>query len=961
MKKAIIIIVGILLVIIISAVFILPRLITLDKFKGRIEDSLEASLNREVSLGDISLALWPGIGAEVKDVTIANLAGFSKGDFVRIKSLQVLIQILPLLSGNIEVDKCILTEPRLWIEKNAAGKFNFSDLLEAEKEVAGEKPIPEEKEIPRFIKGLMVSKAAIDDAEVHYADYSRPGKKGISLEDVDLHLKNISIDRPVELDLSFQLQEVPEKVHVKGTVGPLGKEMDIASSPVTIFLESKDLELKPLGKFLENGSNLGGLLSLRLAVKGKANEALNLDLDGSIKGLSYNEKKKMLVKDMDVAIKEKAILNLKEEEVIVQTGQVSSGDLLVTMGGKVSRITSQPDLDVSITAKDFPLSGWDTKFPTVDVLAGLGGKGDINVSLKGRVDSVIHSKGSTHVKGLSYSDKKTQKVVVKDFSTQIDHAVSVNLKKSVADIRSLDLTLKGCPIHITGTISQLEKPQPYLNLSVAAKGLSLSGWDKTFPAVEPIAGLTGTGDINWLVKGKMDSDFYVSGTTSLKQLTYKDPETRKTLVQNLDLKINHPLALDMKREVLDIKNLRLELQGTPVAIKGMINQFKEHPYVDLKVAAQNIPLKKWQQAFPLLQEMVDLKGDVTLGANFKGKLDKLIDASVLLNSGQLEIDRVKQMNPGPQKRQSIEQKAQTQVGAVIKGKEGVKAEGEIADRINLVGKVTIGQGRFENIRFNNLSADLTKKGKLFELSNMVFHTFKGKITAKGRVDMQGAIPRFSFATKVDGAEVNQVYNTFASPKDLLFGLLATDFTMDGVGFKEEELTKNLNASGRLNLKDGRITSFDLLREIALIAKLMGVETHGIETRFDDLSMGFSIKSGKIFTDNLSLTMKDMKMAASGYIGLDKTIDLSARAWLSPRFKMPGFTQYAFEKDENGRVIVPFRLAGTLLKPKLALDTTALKTRVQKEIKEQIEKGVEKIPVEKELKEIFKDVLPKRKK
>lgn len=945
MKKAIIIIVGILLLIIISAVFILPRLITLDKFKGRIEESLEASLNREVSLGDISLVLWPGIGAEVKDVTIANLSGFSKGDFIRIKSLQVLIQILPLLSGNIEVDKCILTEPRLWIEKNAAGKFNFSDLLEAEKEVAGEKPIPEEKEIPRFIKGFMVSKAAIDDAEVHYADYSRPGKKGMSIEDVDLHLKNISIDRPVELDLSFQLQEVSEKVHVKGTVGPLGKEMDIASSPVTIFLESKDLELKPLGKFLENGSNLGGLLSLRMAVKGKANEALNLDLDGSIKGLSYNEKKKMLVKDMDVAIKEKAILNLKEEEVIVQTGQVSSGDLLVTMGGKVSHITSQPDLDVSITAKDFPLSGWDTKFPTIDVLAGLGGKGDINVSLKGRVDSAIHSKGGTHVRGLSYSDKKTQKVVVKDFSTQIDHAVSVNLKKSVADIRGLDLTLKGCPIHITGTISQLEKPQPYLNLSVAAKGLSLSGWDKTFPAAESIAGLTGTGDINWLVKGNMYSDFYVSGTTSLKQLTYKDPETQKTLVQNLDLKINQSLALDMKREVLNIKDLRLELQGTPVAIKGMINQFKEHPYVDLKVAAQNIPLKKWQQAFPLLQEMVDLKGDVTLGANFKGKPDKLIDASVLLNSGQLEIDRVKQMNPGPQKRQSIEQ----------------KAEGEIADRINLVGKATIGQGRFENIRFNNLSADLTKKGKLFELSNMIFHTFKGKITAKGRVDMQGAIPRFSFTTKVDGAEVNQVYNTFASPKDLLFGLLATDFTMDGVGFKEEELTKNLNASGRLNLRDGRITSFDLLREIALIAKLMGVETRGIETRFDDLSMGFSIKSGKIFTDNLSLTMKDMKMAASGYIGLDKSIDLFARAWLSPRFKMPGFTQYAFEKDENGRVIVPFRLAGTLLKPKLALDTTALKTRVQKEIKEQIEKGVEKIPVEKELKEIFKDVFPGRKK
>jgi len=716
-KKAIIIIVGILLVIIISAVFILPRVVTLDKFKGKIEGSLEASLNREVSLGDIGLVLWPGIGAEVKDVKIANLAGFSKGDFVRIKSLQVLIQFLPLLSGNIEVDKCILTEPRIWIEKNAAGDFNFSDLVKEEKEVA--KPTPEEEKTPEFIKGLMVSKAAIDGGEVHYVDYSRPKKKSTSLKDVDLHLKNISIDRPVELDLSFRLQEISEKIHVKGTVGPLGKEIDIMSSPVAITLESKDLALKPFGKFLEDGTNLGGLLSLCLAVKGKANETLNLDLDSSIKGLSYNEKQKMLVKDMDVAFKEKAILNLK-------------------------------------------------------------------------------------------------------------------------------------------------------------------------------------------------------------------------------------------REILDIKDLRLELQGVPVTIKGRINQFKEHPNVDLKATAQNIPLEKWQQVSPLLQEMVDLKGDITLRADFKGKSDKLINISLLLNSGRLEIDRVNQMKPGLQKKQPIERKAQTQ-------KQGVKAKEEIAGHINLAGKVTIGQGRFEKVKFNNLSANLTKKGNVFELTNMVFHTFKGKVTAKGGVDMRNATPRFSFTTKVDGAELNQIYNTFASPKDLLFGLLATDFTADGVGFKEEEFTKNLNASGRFDLKDGRITSFDLLREIALITKLMGVETSGKETRFNDLSMNFSIKSGKIFTDNLSLIMKDMKLAASGYIGLDKSIDLSARAWLSPRFKAPEFTQYLFERDENGRLIVPFRIAGTLLTPKLALDTKALKARVQKQIKEQIEKGVEKIPVEEELKGIFKDILPGRKK
>lgn len=62
MKKAIIAITSTLLVIIIFAVFILPRLITLEGFKRKIEATLETSLNRKIFLGDMGLAFWPGIG-----------------------------------------------------------------------------------------------------------------------------------------------------------------------------------------------------------------------------------------------------------------------------------------------------------------------------------------------------------------------------------------------------------------------------------------------------------------------------------------------------------------------------------------------------------------------------------------------------------------------------------------------------------------------------------------------------------------------------------------------------------------------------------------------------------------------------------------------------------------------------------------------------------------------------------
>jgi uncharacterized protein involved in outer membrane biogenesis len=827
MKKAIIVILGILLLIIISAVFILPRVIALNKFKGRIEAILETSLNRKVFLGDIGLTFWPGIGAEVKDVRIANVAGFSDKDFARLKALQILIKILPLLTGNVKVDRFILAEPTISIEKNRAGKFNFSDLMEEEKKPV-EKEAKEEKGA-RFVKGLMVSKASIDGGELRYLDYSKPQRKELLIQDIDLNLRDVSLEKPINFELSFRLKETPKKITLEGSVGPLGKDANVMEVPVAAVLEMKDLDLEPFRELLKNGSTIGGALSLNLRAEGRANEAVRVDLAGSIKEFSYGAKEKAYLKNLDVAIKQKAALNLREEKITIETGELSLGDLVVNMKGAITRVTSQPDLDVTVAAKDLPLSGLGEKFPAADALAGL----------------------------------------------------------------------------------------------------------------------TATGGINWSVKGQTGSNVQLTGNTSLARLSYRDPNTQETLVQDLDIDIKHSLVFDVKRDTLNIKDLALTVQETPVIVKGAISQLQESPSMDLNLGAEKIVLSKWKKAFPLLQETADVEGDVKINASLKGRLDRVVDIRFLVNSDRLEVDRVRKKESG-QKQAKVHEKA--------KGR--VEEKGDIFAGFDGEGKITIGQGRFEKITFQNFAANLVKKGGVFDLTSMAFDTFKGRITGKGQVDMTGKPALYRFDTKVDGVEAHEIYNTFASPKDMLFGLLLTDFTATGAGFEEQEFTKSLDAKGRLELRDGRLTTFSLLKEIASIANLLGVETYADETRFNNLSMNFKIESGRILTDNLSLTVKDFDLKASGNIGLDKTIDLSANAWLPSRLggKTPSFTQYIFERDEKGRLLIPFRMAGSLMRPKLTLNTQALKTKVKTEVKEEVGKAIEKIPVEKETKEILKDIL-----
>ncbi len=793
MKKVLIAILCVITVIIISAIFILPQLVTMDKFRGRIETVLEASLHRKATLGDMGLALWPGIGAEIEDVRISNLSGFSKEDFVRIKSLRILIKILPLLIGNVKVDKCILVEPYVLIEKNGDGKFNFTDLFEKEERGTEERPgerrakSKEKREIAS-IKWLVVSKAKVDNGVVHYFDWTKPEGREIYLNDIDLNLKDISLNRPIYMDLSFRLKETPGRVHAKGTFGPLSEDVDIMGAPLAIAFETKDLSLEPFNGFLGEGDTIEGLLNLHVKTQGKVNEVVNLKLDSSIKNLSSYRKERVFIKDMDVTISEEATLELKRGKATIQRGEISLGDLFIQMEGGVSDITSEPCLNINITTQDFPLSGWHETFPALDLINGLGG----------------------------------------------------------------------------------------------------------------------IGGINWSVQGPITSNLSLTGTTSLKHLTYLDKETGETMIRDLDIKIDHPLTLDIEGDLLRLKNLSLVLQEAPITINGKLRGLKGDLRMNLDISGQKVSLDKWQDTFPFLEQMVDVKGNVNFKADLKGMPDKLVDISFLLRSNQVEVNRTKRTR-------TVSGEKKRRVG--VDKRKRAKSSGSIAERINLKGKVTIDRGSFEEIMFRNFTTRLIKKGSTLELNNMAFEIFEGKVKANGGINMAGKVPLYHSGAALTRIEVNKLYNTLASPKDLLFGSLNASFTASGTGANEEELIKNLKASGQLVLNHGRITSFNLLKEVALVANLLGLETHHNETRFDKLSMNFKIHEGKIVTDNLYLIGKDLKVSASGNVGLDKTMDLSVRMWLPIGHK--------FKINEEGEIIIPFHLGGTVLGPKVKLDTRHL--------------------------------------
>src|SRR5581483_10350280 len=75
--------------------------------------------------GDISLSLLPSPALSVAGVRLANIQGGSTADMARLKSLDVSVSLIPLLSGNVQVTRVTLVDPVVLLETLPDGRANW--------------------------------------------------------------------------------------------------------------------------------------------------------------------------------------------------------------------------------------------------------------------------------------------------------------------------------------------------------------------------------------------------------------------------------------------------------------------------------------------------------------------------------------------------------------------------------------------------------------------------------------------------------------------------------------------------------------------------------------------------------------------------------------------------------------------------------------------------------------------
>lgn len=235
-----------LLAFIIAAVLALLFLVDANRFKPRIEAlAQEQGVALQIK-GDLGWKLWPSIGVAVADVSVAALSA-PELPIAQLRQASLLLKLMPLLSGNFQVDHILVDGAKVNLAVDANNKGNWEALTQPKN--PAQPSAPAAAGADEVSLKLTVERISLLDSSVDYAD-AKSGQK-ISLQDINLTLTDVNtLGKPFALDLAWTMALAPVDTSSLALKGRLQNRVTLDEKITRIQLDEGELQLEAQG----NGS-----------------------------------------------------------------------------------------------------------------------------------------------------------------------------------------------------------------------------------------------------------------------------------------------------------------------------------------------------------------------------------------------------------------------------------------------------------------------------------------------------------------------------------------------------------------------------------------------------------------------------------------------------------------------------------------------------------------------------------
>src|SRR5690348_1919575 len=349
--RVVLIIVGVLVVLILIAPFLIP----VNQFRPTIEEKASAALGRKVQLGDLSLSLLSG-SLSAENLSIGDDPKFSSAPFLTAKSLKVGVQLMPLIfSKTLNITGVTIDTPQVTLLHNPSGVWNFSSLGGPSAKAQAKQPPAQKTAAPE----LSIAKLELKNGKITVGPTN--SQKRSTYDNLNVTASDVSMVSKFPVTVTADLPD-GGKFKLDGTAGPVDQE-DTSLTPLDAKLAVSSLNLASTG-FLDSSAGLGGVLDLDGTLNSKGGEA---ETKGNVK-LS----KALLVAGgspagVPVTVNFGTKYNLRKNTGVLDPSTLNVGSAAAHLNGTYETAGEATTVNIKLDAKDMPAKDLQAFLPALGI------------------------------------------------------------------------------------------------------------------------------------------------------------------------------------------------------------------------------------------------------------------------------------------------------------------------------------------------------------------------------------------------------------------------------------------------------------------------------------------------------------------------------------------------------------------------------------------------------------------
>ncbi len=910
---------GIVVVLLVVAVVGLKLFFPVEKVRQMAEERGSEMMGRDLAVETLDVSFWGGLGVMLENVKIGNLPGDDGPNLLEADNIDLKLRMLPLIFGDVRVDRLIIERPTINMRKSPTGEVNYAfDLPDTT--VA---PEIEEQMTPETKSAAAA--VSFDDLEIHEGRLVyRDDSTGMVVEAVNFDLAT-SLENPrmaryessgkIKIDSLKVTLDEPYPVFAVGLQYAVSYDMN----DELVSIERADLTLNDL-RFKLTGQARQPLGDVTAKANIKSDRLTVADL---FKLLPAGQRE--MVKDYSIEGDFAFDADLDYEAVridreLTYTGTASLTDMVMSSNEiegelKFARclIDFKPDnLRMNIEDGSFdgqPLKGHlmvdDFEHPIIGgELAGSFNLVFLEPFLPVEADHKVSGRTAFDVKfsgpvgepaNMSFSGT----VAVTDGqyrSALVPEPIEGFTLDAFFDNRLLNIRTLACrfPSGNLDYVGRVNDLVPYLmadSVEVLSISPSVEGTLKgqvDFGMLKPYLPekgnpeLTGQLAVDVSFAGEINdpAGFKPRGTMAVTNASYTDsllPEP----IENFQAK------LELKPDTIAITDLDVKFTSSDVSFSGQL--VKPFPYL---LPVKNIDRSKMKKPFFLF----------TLESQ-RFDTDKLFPEAVPGSSADptdVSLDSVSMV---------------------------------FVPDIDGRGTLAVDTVIYSGVEFTEVKGKIRIQDRRIECYDATARVYSGGVSGKTTIDLGDfENPVYTGEFAATQIEANDFVSQFTKLGGHIFGKTNFSGNYSAAGWDPDAFLNSLTLDGLGEVRQGKlITSgavHGLLNQLGEFAKT----PIGKEQTLRDLVSKISIKDGKVKLDRFETALDRLgDLVLDGSYGFDGRLDYNGSIELSQELSgklmsgsgLASGVASLFGNKKTSRITVPFKVGGTVDKPDPKLDLSGV--------------------------------------